>query len=87
MRLTFPIRDAYLVGIDAAEERIRLTSAYFIPDRNLFSALKAAAARGVDVQVLVPWVSNHIVADWASHAYFADCLRAGVRIFPLYSMR
>jgi cardiolipin synthase len=81
LRLSFPIRDAYLSGIDAAEERIRLTSAYFIPDHDLFSALKAAAARGVDVQVLVPWISNHVVADWASHAYFADCLRAGVRIF------
>jgi cardiolipin synthase len=81
MRLTFPIRDAYLSGIDAAEERIRLTSAYFIPDHNLLEALKAAAARGVDTQVLVPWISNHIVADWASHAFFTDCLRAGIRIF------
>ncbi len=81
MRLSFPIRDAYLSGIDAAEDHIRLTSAYFIPDHDLFNALKAAAARGVDVQVLVPWISNHVVADWASHAYFADCLRAGVRIF------
>jgi cardiolipin synthase A/B len=81
MRLTFPIRDAYLAGIDAADSRIRLTSAYFIPDHTLFNALTAAAARGVDVQVLVPWTSNHIVADWASHAYFTDCLRAGVRIF------
>jgi cardiolipin synthase len=33
------------------------------------------------VQVLVPWTSNHIIADWASHAYFAECLRSGVRIF------
>jgi cardiolipin synthase len=81
LRLSFPIRDAYLAGLDAAEARIRLTSAYFIPDRVVFNALKAAAARGVDVQVLVPWTSNHIVADWASHAYFADCLRAGVRLF------
>jgi cardiolipin synthase len=81
MRLTFPIRDAYLAGIDAADERIRLTSAYFVPDQTLFNALTAAVARGVDVQVLVPWTSNHIVADWASHAFFTDCLRAGVRIF------
>jgi cardiolipin synthase len=81
MRLTFPIRDAYLAAMDAADQRIRLTSAYFIPDHNIFEALKAAAARGVDVQVLVPWTSNHIVADWASHAYFTDCLKAGVRIF------
>ena len=81
MRLAFPIRDTYLTGIDAADERIRLTSAYFIPDHNLLGALKAAAARGVDVQVLVPWTSNHIVADWASHAYFTECLRAGIRLF------
>jgi cardiolipin synthase A/B len=81
MRLTFPIRDMYLTGIDAADRDIRLTSAYFIPDHVVLDSLKAAAARGVDVQVLVPWTSNHIVADWASHAYFTECLRAGVRIF------
>lgn len=81
MRLTFPIRDMYLNGIDAADRDIRLTSAYFIPDHVLLDSLKAAAARGVDVQVLVPWTSNHIIADWASHAYFTECLRAGVRIF------
>ena len=81
MRLTFPIRDMYLTGIDAADQRIRLTSAYFIPDHVLLTALKGAAARGVDVQVLVPWTSNHIVADWASHAYFTECLRGGIRIF------
>ncbi len=80
-RLTFPIRDMYLNGIDLADRTIRLTSAYFIPDHVLLEALQAAAARGVDVQVLVPWTSNHIVADWASHAYFTECLRAGVRIF------
>jgi len=81
MRLAFPIRDTYLTGIDAADARIRLTSAYFIPDHVVLDALTAAAHRGVDVQVLVPWTSNHIVADWASHAYFTQCLRAGIRIF------
>ena len=81
LRLTFPIRDMYLNGIENAEHHILLTSAYFIPDSSLLGALKAAAARGVDVQVLVPWTSNHIVADWASHAYFTECLEAGIRIF------
>jgi cardiolipin synthase A/B len=81
LRMTFPIRDMYLNGIDNAEHHILLTSAYFIPDHSLLDALKAAAARGVDVQILVPWTSNHIVADWASHAYFTECLEAGIRIF------
>ncbi len=81
MRFTFPIRDTYLTGIDGADHKIRLTSAYFIPDHVVLNALVAAARRGVDVQVLVPWISNHVVADWASHAYFTQCLEAGVRIF------
>jgi cardiolipin synthase len=81
LRLAFPIRDMYLNGIENAEHHILLTSAYFIPDHSLLESLKAAAARGVDVQVLVPWTSNHIVADWASHAYFMECLQAGIRIF------
>jgi len=81
LRMAFPIRDMYLNGIDNAEHHILLTSAYFVPDHSLLEALKAAAARGVDVQVLVPWTSNHIVADWASHAYFMECLRAGIHIY------
>ncbi len=81
LRMAFPIRDMYLNGIENAEHHILLTSAYFIPDHSFLEALKAAAARGVDVQVLVPWTSNHIVADWASHAYFMECLQAGIRIF------
>ncbi len=81
MRLTFPIRDMYIEAVDRAEYRIRLTNAYFVPDHVLLEALKAAAARGVDVQVLLPAASNHIVVDWAARGYFTDCLRAGIKIF------
>ena len=81
MRLSFPIRDLYIAAIDKAEQFIFLTTAYFVPDRMLLDALKAAARRGVDVRVLVPWVSNHVLADWITHSYFTDCLHGGVRIF------
>lgn len=81
IRLTFPIRDMYIDAIDSAEQTILVTNAYFVPDHILLNALKAAAKRGVDVRVLVPWISNHIVTDWVSHGYFGDCLRSGIRIF------
>ena len=80
-RLIFPIRDMYIAAIDRAQDHIYITNAYFIPDRTLLGALIAAARRGVDVQVLVPWISNHIAADWAARGYFDDCLRAGIHIF------
>ncbi len=81
LRLTFPIRDMYIEAIDRAEHSIMLTNAYFVPDHILLGALKAAAARGVDVRVLVPWQSNHIVADWLARGYFTECLKGGLRIF------
>ncbi|MGZ3681699.1 MAG: phospholipase D-like domain-containing protein, partial [Ktedonobacterales bacterium] len=81
MRLTFPIRDMYIEAIDRAERHILLTNAYFVPDGTLLDALKAAAGRGVEVQILVPWISNHILADWMARGHFSECLRAGIRIF------
>ena len=81
MRVSFPIRDMYIAAIDEAEQSILLTTAYFIPDHILLDALKQAARRGVDVRVLIPWNSNHVVANWITHSYFTDCLQGGIRIF------
>ena len=78
--LTFPIRDMYIEAINKAERIILLSNAYFIPDHILLDALKAAARRGVDVRVLVPWQSNHILADWITHSYFSECLEADIHV-------
>jgi cardiolipin synthase len=86
MRLTFPIRDMYIEAIDKAERSIQLSNAYFVPDRVLLDALNAAAQRGIDVQILVPWVSNHVIVDWLTRGYFAVCLKAGIRIFGYRNM-
>ena len=77
----FPIRGMYLEAINRASTNVWMTQAYFIPDQDLVDALKAAARRGVDVRLLVPLKSNHIVADWLSRGYFSQLLEAGVRIF------
>ncbi len=81
LHLTFPIRDMYIEAIDRADQSILLTNAYFIPDHVLLNRLKLAARRGVDVRILLPWPSNHVVADWISHSYLIECLEAGIRIF------
>src|SRR2546430_385684 len=81
MRLSFPIRDLYIAAIDQAAQFIFLTTAYFVPDRMLLKPLQAAARPCVDLRVLLPWDSNHVVANWITHSYFTDCLQAGIRIF------
>ena len=76
----FPIRSMYLEAINRASHNVWMTHAYFIPDQDFVDAMKAAAGRGVDVRLLVPHKSNHIVADWISRGYFSQLLTAGVRI-------
>jgi len=76
----FPIRAMYLDAISRAQRNIWMTHAYFIPDTDFVDELTAAALRGVDVKVLVPRTSNHVVADWISRGYFGQLQAAGVQI-------
>ena len=76
----FPIRGMYLEAISRAQHRIWITQAYFLPDQDFVDELIAAAQRGVDVRLLVPLKSNHIVADWISRGYYDQLLRGGIRI-------
>lgn len=36
---------------------------------------------GVDVQIIVPQESNHIVADWLSRGFYGQLLASGVKLF------
>ena len=80
-QLIYPIRGMYLEAIDRAAERILITQPYFIPDREIVTALLAAARRGVEVRVLMPASSNHVVADWLSYGFFTRLLAGGVELF------
>ena len=76
----FPIRSMYLEAINRAQRNVWLTSAYFMPDEDFVATLVNAARRGVDVRVLLPAKSNHIVVDWISRGYFRQLLQAGIGI-------
>ncbi len=70
-----------LSAIAHAEKSIHLTSAYFVPDRQFLDALIAARARGVDVQLVLPGISDHPLVLAAGHAHYEDLLEAGVVIY------
>ena len=80
-RLLYPVRGLYIDAIDRAQHSIRITSAYFIPDREIFESLVHAARRGVRVQILIPEYSNHILADWVARPYHGPLLKEGVEIW------
>lgn len=81
---SYPVRALYMEAIDRASKRVWITMGYFIPDEGIRHALIHAAQRGVDVRILIPEYSNHIIADWVGRPYYTELLAGGVRIF-LYS--
>lgn len=75
------VRKAYLHAIRHAQHTVRLSNAYFIPDRGILRALRLAAERGVKVQILVAGQSDVLAVRYASCALYARMLRFGAEIF------
>jgi cardiolipin synthase len=72
------IRREYLTRIRRARRRIFITNSYFVPDGMVRRALVRAAARGVDVRVLVPGESDVPAVQYAAQRLYDRLLRRGV---------
>jgi cardiolipin synthase len=75
------ISRAYLHELYRAKKRAWISAAYFLPDRAVRRALGRAAARGVDVRILMPSESDVELVRHASRATWGYLLRHGVRLF------
>ena len=64
-----------------ATRRLSITSPYFVPDGSIMHALRAATARGVEVELFVSETGDQPVVYHAQRSYYEELLRAGVRIY------
>ncbi len=71
----------FTAAINAARERLWLSTPYFVPDRAVLVALQLAVLRGVDVRVLIPSRPDHRTVFLASTLHAHHALRAGIRMF------
>lgn len=72
---------SYLAAINAAQQRILLTTPYFVPTEGALTALTNAALRGVEVRILVPKKSDSLLVTAAARSYFDELIRCGVHIY------
>jgi len=73
--------EALLCGIYNAKKRIWIVTPYFIPDKSLIQSLLIAKHKGVDVRLITPKESNHIIANLARSSYMRELEEAGIEIF------
>ena len=75
-------RVAFQLLMQGADQEIRISTPYFLPDRALRGALVEIARRGVDVSVIVP--GRRTDQRWvrlASRRMWGELLQAGIRIY------
>ena len=75
-------RVTFQLLMEGADQEVRISTPYFLPDRALRRALKEIAQRGVTVSVIVPGRSTD--QRWvrlASRRMWGELLQAGVRVY------
>jgi cardiolipin synthase A/B len=64
----------------SARHELVISTPYYIPDEPMQAALCASARRGVRTVLILPARNNSWIVAAASRSYYAELLRAGVRI-------
>jgi cardiolipin synthase len=73
--------DSMVSLIHNARDNIKITNPYFIPSDELKGALITAALSGVNVDLILPGISDSTLVQRASFSYFKPLLNYGVNIY------
>jgi cardiolipin synthase A/B len=80
-----PIQMSLVWMLNNARRRVWLTAGYFGPSEPLLTAIQLAAARGVDVRMIVAGKSDHPMLVNIGRSYYEELLRYNVKIYEYES--
>jgi cardiolipin synthase len=75
------IEQIIIGALSCAKQHVYIMTPYFIPNREMMSALITAVLRGVDVHIALPGENNLPFVHWAGRAFLWELLMNGVRVF------
>ena len=75
-----PLHDVILQAIRIARQQVVMTTPYFVPDDAILAAMRSAAMRGVEVLLIVPEYSDHILAQAAGRSHYGYLMDVGVQV-------
>jgi cardiolipin synthase len=71
----------FVQSIQSAQQRIWITSPYFVPNESVVEALQLAALRGVDVRIMLPEKPDKRLVWLAAFSYIPEVGQAGVKFY------
>jgi cardiolipin synthase A/B len=72
---------ALLAAVACAKRSIKVATPYFLPELELATALDVAAMRGVEVDLIIPRMSNLPIVSWATWGHLRHVLGRGCRVY------
>lgn len=72
--------EALLCAIYSAQERIWIVTPYFIPDKSIIQALTIAKHKGIDVKLITPKETNHLIVNLARSSYMRELQDSDVEV-------
>ena len=73
--------DFYYTMMSCATKSIWIATPYFVPDEAIRTALRVAAAKGIEVRIMVPEINDSYLTQYASRSYYSELLRNGAEIY------
>jgi cardiolipin synthase len=77
---TDALYEALLNTIYTCQKRIWIVTPYFVPDENIVQALIIAHHKGIDVKLITPKHSDHLIADLGRSPYMRELDAIGVDV-------
>jgi len=71
----------FLTLVTSAQQKVIITSPYFVPDEAMMYAITSACERGLEVQLFVSEIGDQGSVWHAQRSYYEPLLRAGVQIW------
>jgi len=71
----------FIEFISLSKRSIYIGTPYFIPGKHVYHSLLRALERGVEITILVPENSDHILVKEASYRYFRKLLEKGGKVY------
>ena len=78
------LEQTFVQLIRDAKKQIIIGTPYFIPSKTLLAELRQAIGRGVQLTIIVPKISDHILVKEAAYRYFRILFKDGAHILQFH---
>jgi cardiolipin synthase len=68
-------------AISSAQNSVWIMTPYFLPSREIVSALQLVALKGIDVNVVLPAKNNFSFMTWAANNFLWKLMQLGVKVY------